>query len=198
MKGESASWTDAKTMTPSGKKKFHWWLIGVGGVLIVLDLLFFFGVLAPTRRIVTTRGMEHEKVVKALSEKRADVARLDAIQSHLSNASGREALHFQKFLWTADDGFAALIQSLGEAGKRAGVQKGRSDFKTSNSTESGLVEVQVGLPVEGTYTNIVKFINAIERADHVLIIDSIALQSGPDNPDLIRLHLSMFAYLKTG
>jgi Tfp pilus assembly protein PilO len=184
-------------MAHSRKKPFHWWLVGIGGGLLVLDLLFYLTVLSPTRRVYSSRETEHQNVLKLLTEKKKDIARLDAIQAHLKNASGGESLRFQQYLWSVDDGFSALIQFLNDTTKQTGVRKDRTGFKSSVETESGLLEVQVGLPVEGTYPDIVKFISALERGNHLLIIDSIGLRSGQDNPNLVRLDLSMLTYMRT-
>jgi len=184
-------------MTQIKRKSLHWWLLGVGAGLLVLDVLFYFTVLTPTRRVYASRETEHQNVMKLLTEKKKDVARLDAIQGHLKNASGGESLRFQQYLWSAGDGFSALIQFLNDTTKQTGVRKDRTSFKSSQETGSGLLEVQVGLPVEGTYPDIVKFINALERGNHLLIIDSIGLRSGPENPNLVRLDLSMLTYMRT-
>ncbi|MBZ5537136.1 MAG: type 4a pilus biogenesis protein PilO [Acidobacteriia bacterium] len=184
-------------MAQRKRKSFHWWLLGAGGGLLVLDLLFYFTVLAPARRVYGSREAEHQNVVKTLTERKKDVARLEAIQAHLKNATGGESVRFQQYLWSVDDGFSALIQFLNDTTKQAGVRKDRTSFKSSEEAGSGLLEVQVGLPVEGTYTDIVKFINSLQRGNHVLIIDSIGLRSGQDNPNLVRLDLSMLTYMRT-
>lgn len=172
-------------------------MIGLGIGLIVLDLLFYFSVLGPTKRAYTTRRTFYDDVKKTLAQKRIDVARLDDIRSHLNNASGNEAVRFDKYLWNTNDGFSSLIQFCSDTAGANGVLKGRTTFKTARQSESGLLEVKIELPLEGTYADVVKFINALERSDHLLIIDAIALQSGQDNPGLVRLNLSMLTYLKT-
>jgi Tfp pilus assembly protein PilO len=184
-------------MNQKRKMGFHWWLIGVGGGLIVLDLLFYLAVLAPIRRAYASRDTELQEIVKSLAEKNKDVTKLESIQAHLKNASGGEAARFRQYLWSVEDGFPALIQFLSDASKQVGVRKERTSFKTLNSPDPGLIEVGVGIPVEGTYTDIVKFINALERGDHLLIIDSISLQSNQENSGLIRLNLSMLTYMKS-
>lgn len=183
-------------MTSGKKRTFHWWLIGAGSGLVVLDLLFYFAMLIPTRQAFTAQETQYQSVVKKVMEKRNEVARLDSIQTHLRDASGNEASRFQQYIWRADDGFSSLIQFLTDAATHAGVQKSRTTFKASNQAQSGLLEVQVAVPLEGAYADIVKFINAVERSNHLLIIDTIALQSGQDNPDGVRLNLSMLAYMR--
>ncbi|MGB7621633.1 MAG: hypothetical protein WBN92_04720 [Terriglobia bacterium] len=183
-------------MAQGRSKGFHWWFVGVGGGLIVLDLLFYLTVLTPIRRVYASRETEHQGIVKNLAENKKDVAKLESIQAHLKNASGGESARFRQYLWSVDDGFPALIQFLSDTSRQVGVRKDRTSFKTSTEPISGLVEVVVGVPVEGSYTDIVKFINALEHGDHLLIVDSIGLQSNNDNSGLVRLNLSMLTYMR--
>lgn len=178
------------------KAKFHWILMGVGAGLIVLGLLFHFAIVRPARSTFEKKAAENQEVSKKLLAKRADVAKLDNIDSHLQNASKVEAATFEKRLPRVDDGFSNLIQFFSDTASRIGVQKGRVNFKNNQRPDSGLLEVRINLPVEGGYTDIVKFINALERSDQLLIIDSIALQSGLENPNVGRLSLSLVTYMK--
>lgn len=57
-------------MAQTKRKSFHWWLLGLGGGLLVLDVLFYFAVLAPTRRVYASRETEHQSVMKMLTEKK--------------------------------------------------------------------------------------------------------------------------------
>lgn len=184
-------------MTDTKKKTFHWVVIGVGGGLIVLNLLSYVAVLSPAKRAFSAGKSQDEEVSKTLAGKRADVATLEAIQSHLKNASGAESIRFEKHLWDAGDGFSSLIQFFTDAASRTGVQKGRTVFKSPSQAEAGLLEVKIDLPLEGTYTDVVRFINALERSDHLLIIETIALQTGQDNPALLKLNLALLTYLKS-
>ena len=179
------------------KKTIHWWLIGIGGGLIILDLLFYFAVLAPTQQVGTNQRAGRGAVLNRLAEKKAALNKLGGIQSHLKDAKGTEVDRFSKYLWDASDGFSGLIQFLNDTANRHGIQKGRTSFKTANQQEAGLLEVRIDLPMEGTYTNVVQFINSLERCDRLLVIDGIVLQSGQDNPGAVRLTLSILTYVKS-
>jgi Tfp pilus assembly protein PilO len=181
-----------------GKKQtWHWALIAMGGGLIVLDILFYFAVLAPTMRSNDSRAAEHAEVVKTLATKRADVSKLDSIHSHLQNASGSEAARFEKYLWSSHDGFSSLMELFSDTARQYVVTKGRTDFKSSVNPDSKLLEVKIELPLEGTYSDLIRFINALERSNHLLIIDSVVLQTGQETGSLLRLNLSMTTYLKS-
>ncbi|MDD5541605.1 MAG: GspMb/PilO family protein [Acidobacteriia bacterium] len=178
-------------------KTLHWILIAVGGGLLGLDLLFYFAVVGPESRSFAARAEEHQKVTDALNTQRLNVGKLENIQNHLQNAVGNEQVRFENHLWIGEDGFASLIQFLSDAASKNAVQKGRAAFRTTNQPDSGLMEVHVDLPLEGAYTDVVKFINALERSDHLIIIDTIALQTGQGNSGLLRLNLSLLTYFRT-
>lgn len=184
-------------MSNGKKKTFHWLLIGVGSAFILLDVLFYFAVLAPTRRAYATRVSEHETVLTSLQGKRAGLNRLESIQTHLRDANGNEAVRFVGHLWSTADGFSSLIQYFNDATNRTGVQKGRLTFRSSTRPGLGLMEVQLDVPLEGTYPDIVKFINVLQRFDKLLIVDAISLQPAQGNVGLLRLNLSMVTYLKS-
>lgn len=163
---------------------------------MVVELLFHFAIARPARSTFEKQEADRQEVTKRLKEKSAAVGTLDKIYSHLQTASKVEAAAFEKRLLKVDDGFSALIQLFSATASRIGVQKGRVNFKNIQKPDSGLLEVRIDLPVEGGYTDVVKFINALERSDQLLIIDSIALQSGFENPNLVRVSLSLVTYMK--
>lgn len=184
-------------MSNGKKKTFHWVLIGVGSAFILLDFLFYFAVLAPTRRSYAERVSEHQTVVMSLKQRRAGLNQLESIQTHLRNADGNEAVRFVGHLWNTADGFSSLIQYFNDTANQTAVQKGRLTFRSSSQPGLGLLEVHVDVPLEGAYPDIVKFINALQRSDKLLIVEAISLQPAQGNTGLLRLNLSMVTYLKS-
>ena len=171
--------------------------MGIGGGLLLLDLVFYFVVVAPESRSYASRAAEHEKVLETLAAKRQDVAKLEGVKNHLQNAAGSEQKRFENHLWDTHDGFASLIQFLSESAQKNAIQKGRATYRAAPQEDSGLMEVRVELPLEGTYTDVVRFINTVERSEYLVIIDTITLQTGQDNSSLLRLNLSLLTYFRT-
>ncbi len=184
-------------MIEGKRRNLHWIVIAAGGGLLLLDLLFYFVFLTPLQNAYASRVSEREQVVDSLQQKRAAVNKLTAIQAHLRDSSGNEAKRFENHLWNVDDGFSSLIQMFSDLSHRTAVEKGRVTFKSANQPVMGFMQVQADVPVQGTYPDLVKFINALERSDKLLIIDSIALLTGQGNSGLLRLNLSLLTYFRT-
>ncbi len=178
------------------KINWHWVLIGLGAGIIVLDLLFYLLVLGPARRAYASGKSEQGDVVKAVTEKQAAVKKLESVQAHLQGAAGGEALQFDQHLWTSSDGFSSILEFLSDITNRTAVQRGRVMFKSSSYQALGLMEVRMDVPLEGTYPDVVRFINSIERSDKLLIIDSVVLLTGQGSSALLRLSLSLTTYMK--
>jgi Tfp pilus assembly protein PilO len=72
----------------------------------------------------------------------------------------------------------------------------RTDVRHSNTPlpDYKLQQYSLGVPVEGTYVNIRRFINDIERSEHFLILDRVDLASEKKG-DVLTLDFELSTYL---
>ncbi len=75
------------------------------------------------------------------------------------------------------------------------LQVKRTDFSYTYSSIPGLrlQEFKVSVPIEGSYGDIRRFINSIERSQHFLILDRVDLTSV--RADVLNLSFSVSTYL---
>jgi Tfp pilus assembly protein PilO len=156
----------------------------IGGflaVVAVVNILFFFILLRPTRaNYVNMQGRIDAMRQQATAAQR-NVAKLEKTSDQLERfEQDREGLfsgHFIKF----DPGFAELSPRLEQLAIKSGVQKPVVDYTRDEVKQYGLYQVKVKIPVKGTYANAVNFIKTLETADTFFLIESIDVRSASDD-----------------
>jgi hypothetical protein len=69
-------------------------------------------------------------------------------------------------------------------------------YKEGDSEVDNLLPVEVEANLSGSYVQLARFINALERDDMLFIISSIELAGEPTGP--IKLQMKLETYLKVG
>ena len=150
-------------------------------VIAVVNLLFFFILLRPTRsHYLSMQGHIDQMRTQAVLSQR-NVKKLETTSDQLErfdqDRQGLFTAHFIKF----DPGFAELSPRLEQLAIESGVQKPVVDYSRDEVKQYGLYQVKVKIPVKGTYANAVNFIKTLETSDTFFLIDSIDLRSASDD-----------------
>lgn len=123
-----------------------------------------------------------------------DLQRAEQIERRLPDVE-RECNRFfaAQFLNTST-GYSSVVQDLGDIAKQAGLPPSTIGFKQHEVEKRGVVQVEVNASVEGDYPALVRFINGLERNEHLYLIDSLALTVSQDKR--IKLALQMKTYFR--
>jgi type IV pilus assembly protein PilO len=89
---------------------------------------------------------------------------------------------------------SALPVELGKLASETGVQLGSASYSEQDSDVPGVRQVKIAATISGNYLQVVKFINALERAKTFFVIDSVTL--GQEQAGGLHLGLSLDAYLR--
>jgi len=124
-----------------------------------------------------------------------DVARGDAIRSHVPEIGGEGRHFYQEELLPASLGYSAVAADLGELAGHAGLRTSGVRFEQKPVPNRGVTEVQIDATVEGSYASLIQFINGLERSKNFYLLDSLSLASAASGS--IRLNLNLRTYFRS-
>jgi Tfp pilus assembly protein PilO len=173
------------------RKKIVRWAVAA---VIVIDL----GLAAVTWQ--TSRSpQDSESQLQALVLQRkmmaADVARGDDIRRNLPAVEQESEHFFHDQFRPIGTGYSTLIADLGEISATAGLKSDATTFQQHKPDEHGIVELDIGESVEGSYPSVVAFIDGLERSHGFYILDSLALSSSHEG--IIKLSLQLRTYFRS-
>lgn len=123
-----------------------------------------------------------------------DVNRAEQIQGSLSKVQGQCSRFFQEQFLGASTGYSTVVEDLGSIAKTAGLPPSTIAFKQRELEKRGVVEVEVTAAVQGDYPALVRFVNGLERSEHLYLLDTLSLATTQDK--LVKLALVMKTYFR--
>ena len=183
-----------------GSFSFRRRLIMVGlGVLLLADLaLAGFSWHSSTALRTPMAALEAESHKLGLLN--SDIERAEKIRHDLP-ATIADCNRFDASLLPASTGNSALTAELDELAKKSGVQIQSLALRHKEIAGRNLTQVDLDTTVSGNYTNIVKFMNSVQRSKNFYIVESLNLQAEGQNASTpasaLRIGLHMKTYFRT-
>jgi Tfp pilus assembly protein PilO len=133
---------------------------------------------------------------KQLEVLRADIKRGDSIRQ-LTPAIQRDCERFEQSLLPKSSGYSSVSAELDSVAKKAGAQIESRDFKEKEIPSRGVQEVAIDITVNGEYTNVVRFLNGLQRSENIYAVDGLALASdsqnqGSNGPIKVSVHMKTY------
>jgi hypothetical protein len=91
---------------------------------------------------------------------------------------------------------SSVFEQMGKVANENHVHLSQAQYKTVDSELPGLQQVLIGASLSGDYTQVMKFINALERDKMFFIVDNVSL--GDQNGGTVRLNLFVETYMRGG
>jgi type IV pilus assembly protein PilO len=128
----------------------------------------------------------------------ADIERAEKIRHDLP-ATITDCDRFDSGLLPASTGSSAVTSELDELARKSGVQIQSVTFAHKEIAVRNLTQVGLAASVSGDYTNIVKFMNSLQRSPNSYIVESLTLQaeSQTSGSNTLRIGLNMKTYFRT-
>ncbi len=99
-----------------------------------------------------------------------------------------------------DDRFPAtassIFEQLGKLANENHVHLAQANYKTDDAELPGLQVVTINAGLTGSYIEVMKFINALERDKMFFIVDGVSL--GDQQAGNVRLNINLATYMKGG
>jgi type IV pilus assembly protein PilO len=129
---------------------------------------------------------------------RIDVDNADRIRHDLPTTVA-DCDRFEAGLLPATTGDSAVTAELDELSKKAGLQIQSEAFRHKDVAGRNLTQVEIEIAVNGEYTNIVKFMNSLQRSKTSYSVDSVVLQTGGSQaaPNDLHIGLHMKTFFRT-
>jgi hypothetical protein len=145
-------------------------------VLAVLNVMFYFIL---TRRSQTEFATLHESIERLEKQVGNSQKYFDQLGKS-SEALGKFDEDKDRLLMMRmvkrTKGYSELLAKLDGIAKDAGVRKTSVSYTRFPTPMPGMESVAIAFPVEGNYTNIVKFIRELENSETFFLVTSIAVQ----------------------
>lgn len=92
-------------------------------------------------------------------------------------------------------GYSSVVEDLNSIATGTGLSTKGVQYKQRELDGRGVVEVQVTAIVEGSYANLVRFINELERAKQFYLLEELALMESSTG-SAIRLNMQLKTYFR--
>jgi len=171
-------------------------LVGLG-LLLAADLaLAGYSLQASTALRTPMAQLEADS--RKLGLLSADIERAEKIRHDLP-ATVADCNRFDGSLLPASTGNSAVTAELDELAKKSGLQIQSLNFRHKEIAGRNLTQVDLDTTVIGDYTNIVKFMNNLQRSQNFYIVESLNLQAEGQSgkPGGMRIGLRMRTYFRT-
>lgn len=179
-------------MAQRNRQRMYW---GVLLALLVLDAAVYFFWVRPARHARLDPG-EVAALEREVERLETEVARLERIERALPRATRELDGFVQQHFVPAGAGSSALVSELERAAAEAGVRAGRVDFHPRPVRDRPeLTRLEITTTVEGSYANLLRFLDALERSGNFCLLDRLSLVAGTRGGSL-KLDLGLTTYLR--
>jgi hypothetical protein len=121
-----------------------------------------------------------------------DVNRGDEIRRNLPAIEQQCDRFYQDQFRPIASGYSGLIADLGSIANQAGLKSDATTFQQLKPNEHGVVELDIGESVEGSYPSVVAFLNGLEHSHGFYILDGLSLTSNREGALKLSLRLRTF------
>jgi Tfp pilus assembly protein PilO len=166
--------------------------------LLLGVLLNGLAYVALTYRLATKQERlagQHETLTGEIAAKHIELGKLEEDRERMAR-NQETADHF----WTEvaqplEPGLTEAIAELDRLAADAGLKRDRMSF-TYDFLDVGLTEVSAAMPLEGSYFNLVRFLNSLERSQRFFVVKEIGLNRSQDEEKEIGLTCDVSFFLK--
>ncbi len=151
-------------------------------MLVVVNVTFFALALKPAGARARQQAETFRRLQSDLESRRKTVAQLREIVGGLDKAGGQSSDFYRAKFLPKPTGFSIVMEELDKLAKANRVRKGSVNYALGEVRgRPELNQVDVSTTLEGDYSNIVRFVNEVERSRLFLMIDNITV-AGSDTP----------------
>jgi hypothetical protein len=180
------------------RRRQQYFVGSVLGAIALVNVLFFLILYRPARNEYFGLQNSISALNTELRTRQNSVARLERVSAQLGRSEqDRRELLTNHFV-TRDAGFAEIMPLLDSMVQQNGVRNSRKDYAIDEIPQYGLYSVKIRFGVQGSYANVVNFIEDLEKSETFFITNSIdvrtAGQLGDSGAVDVTLALETFFY----
>ncbi len=126
----------------------------------------------------------------------ADITRAETIRKTLPQVEQQCDLFFKQNFRPAASGYSSVVADFGSLSRGAGLQTENLNFHQHPTDKRGVTEVDINAVIDGDYSSVVRFINALQHTDTFYVLDGLSLGSSGAGGEL-KLNLQLRTYFRT-
>ncbi|HLZ14038.1 MAG TPA: hypothetical protein VKP58_15760, partial [Candidatus Acidoferrum sp.] len=104
---------------------------------------------------------------------------------------------FEQRLPLASNASSTIESELGDVSKKAGIQLNGVVFHDKEIAGRNITERLMDANVAGSYEDVVKFLNSLQKSPNFYVVDSLELTSEASTPNVLRLTVHMRTFFRT-
>jgi type IV pilus assembly protein PilO len=162
-------------------------------VMAGVDVLALVLYLSPFIGTTESRHQQINQLQTELTSKTKQVEPLKDLPQRVQLAN-RQINDFYKRRIPSEQ--SAIVEELGKLQSATGVTIEEVKYKPAEKQQGNLQPEEMEADVKGNYSELARFINAVERDDMFFIIDSVRLDGEPQGP--VKLQVKLEAFLRMG
>jgi Tfp pilus assembly protein PilO len=162
--------------------------------LIVLNLPIYIFFVRPEKVAASLEAERIEQAQRDLRDKLATIKMLKGIEERLAESHRTQKKFESQVLFPRNKVSSGLIKELDEVCVQAGLVRNRVAFSPAVESDYGYQQLSVTLPVEGSYSNIRKFLNVLESRPRLIIVDSMELASEREGTGMVQMDMNLSTY----
>jgi Tfp pilus assembly protein PilO len=161
-------------------------------VLVLLDLVVYFGVLSPLKDRVQSEQKRHSESSASLAPEQSRVALLARYASELPTADTQVHEFLKKHVPSRQRGYSTATGLVSKLTEGSGVQLTGIGYKLEPAHKNPLEWLRLDVSVEGGFKSLLDFAHGLESADAFVVIRSFTLDLG-EGPGLnLRLGADLY------
>lgn len=124
----------------------------------------------------------------------ADIQRASEIRDKLGQIEHDCSRFFDQQFLSEDVGSSTVVADLTAIAKKAGLETRTVSYKSAELEKRNVIEFAITATVEGSYANIVGFINGLEQSERFYLMENLALASAQGGA--LKLNLQLKTYFR--
>jgi len=173
------------------------WRVGaILGALVLLNVGFYLFLNMPRLKALSDLATGSDTVRRTLVDVSRSCQSMQELIARYDSETTRLDAFYTERIGTQMERMTAIQQALRSIAAEFRVDPESMDYNTSEVEGSDLVRFQITIPLNGGYPNLRHFINRVETAKYLAVIDSIELAGSRDGGAMLSLTIRISTYFR--
>jgi Tfp pilus assembly protein PilO len=173
-------------------------LLPVFLALLVLNLLVLAIWTGPRTLRLRNATARVEVARETLERERAQAEQVRERASAIDANARDLARFYESVVGTEEADLLPTLEEIEEMARAPGLDPGRRNLRRDDMEDVALERVSLVLPLEGSYEQLVGFLQEIERSPRFLTVDRISLRGAVGRETTLQVEMSAFMRLPAG
>lgn len=174
------------------RRRGFFWLLAI----LLLNLAVYVGI---THRLANKQqrlASERERLKVELEQKQEELEKSSETESRASRNAEAVRHFWQDVVKERSPGLTEAWDEIDRLASETHVVRGRTAYNRE-VLEVGLEQIKATMPVEGSYFDLVRFINRLERSDRFFLVEEVHLSQRETEEATLRLDCAIAFFLKS-